>query len=640
MKKLTSFAIVLLLLFLSAAQDITNAQNKSLYVPLNIKKSIDNGVRSNNGNPGPNYWINHSDYNIDAELFPDSSYLKGNEDITYYNESPDTLNRIVIRLYQDIMKKGGAREFPFGDSPDLTDGVNLDLLVVDDDTIDVGTNQRTVRGSFLRTATNLIVYLKAPLPPGKSLNISAAWSFHIPEQIQVRMGNYGDGDFFIAYWYPQIAVYDDIDGWDMVDYTGQVEFYNDFSNYNFNITLPDKYVVWAVGELQNADKVFQENVLGKIEKARHSDNVINVISPEDYINGKVTKKNGKNTWHFKAEKVSDVSFCLSDNYVWDAASVQVDKTGRRVLTNAVYQDSTIHFNEAAKFARKTIEYLSSVLPGYPYPYSHSTTFCNKQRGGGMETPMMANDGAPEDRGRSIEVISHEIAHTLMPFYMGINERKYAWMDEGWASFFPTEIVDGFDSEYHYKEKEVSRYEKQSGNEDELPMITPSFSFKGSYGGLSFYQKPATFYYQIEDLLGRDMFKKCLLEYMKRWHNKHPIPMDFFNTFSDVSGEDLSWFINPWFYEYGYPDLSLEKVKQKQDGITIIVNKLGNIPTSVKLTLIYEDSTSETITRSAREWKDGKKVLELNLTRDKKVSEVKLGSPEIPDRDRKNNKVKI
>jgi len=637
MKKVIPVPIVfLILLFLS--QTVIKAQSNGLYIPLNIRKSIDNGVRSMDGKPGPNYWINHSDYNINAELFPDSSTLKGNEDITYYNESPDTLKRIVIRLYQDIMKKGGSREFPIGNSPDLTNGVDIQLLVVDGDTIDVNSNSASRATGFFKTGTNLIVFLKKPMPPKSHINISAEWSFHIPKIVKIRMGNYGNGEFFIAYWYPQIAVYDDIDGWDMIDYTGFVEFYDDFSNYNFNITLPDKYVVWAVGDLQNPTDVLKNSVLAKIEKAKHSDSVINILRPEDYKNDNITKSNGKNIWKFKAEKVADVSFCVSDSYVWDAASVQVGNSGRRVLTSAVYEDSTIHFEEAAKFARRTVEYLSTELPGFPYPYSHSTSFCNKQGGGGMETPMMANDGAPKERGRSIEVISHEIAHTLMPFFMGTNERKYAWMDEGWASFFPTEIVDGFEPDYHYQAKEVERYEKSAGNEDELPMITPSFTYKGAFAGLAFYQKPATFYYQLEDLLGKTMFKNCLLMYMDRWHNKHPLPIDFFNTFSNVSGKNLSWFIKPWFYEYGYPDLGLKEAKQKGNNINITVEKIGNIPTSIELTLIYKDGTSKIITKSAREWKRGNRSISIIFKSDKKVKEVRLGSPNIPDSNRKNNMI--
>jgi Peptidase family M1 domain len=627
------FTSVLLTIFLFVIVcSFSQAQNKGLYIPLNIKKSLDDGVRSMDGKPGPNYWINHSDYNINAELYPDKSMLDGSETITYYNESPDTLKMLVIRLYQNIMKKGGVREFPV-DTKDLTDGEDVKSLVVGGDTINV--NELMERYGRYMSPTNLMVRLKNPLPPKSKVDISASWSFHIPEISTIRMGNYG-GDFFIAYWYPQISVYDDIDGWDMIGYTGQVEFYNDFSNYNFNVTLPDKYVVWATGDLQNPTDVFKQDVIDKLDKAKQSDEVVNIVKPEDYIDGKVTKKNGMNTWKFKADHVTDVSFCTSDHYVWDAASVQVDDSGRRVLTEAVYPDSTPNFNEAAKFARATVDYLSHQLPGIPYPYSHSTTFCNKEIGGGMETPMMANDGAPKERGRAIEVISHEICHTLMPFYMGINERKYAWMDEGWATFFPTEIVDGFDPDYHYKQNEVRSYERQAGYEAELPMIIPSYSYKGRFSTDAFYQKPATFYYQLEDLLGRDMFKKCLDAYMMRWHDKHPIPIDFFDTFNNISGEDLSWFIKPWFYQFGIPDLALIDAVQNGNNIDITVQKVGNIPTAIALTITFEDGTTQSVNKSAKEWENGKDSVTISVPVDKKIKEVKLGSPDIPDANQNNN----
>ena len=172
------------------------------------------------------------------------------------------------------------------------------------------------------------------------------------------------------------------------------------------------------------------------------------------------------------------------------------------------------------------------------------------------------------------------------------------------------------------------------------MIIPSYSYKGRFSTDAFYQKPATFYYQLEDLLGRDMFKKCLDAYMMRWHDKHPIPIDFFNTFSNVSGEDLSWFIKPWFYEFGITDLALKEARQNGKDINITVEKIGNIPTAIALTLVYDDGTTDTINKSAREWKNGKKSVTINFSTDKKVKEVKLGSPDIPDANRNNNSVTL
>lgn len=627
MKNLTiSFCFILLLAFSYNSP----AQSKGLYIPLNIKKSFDAGIRSIDGNPGKNYWQNYSDYKIKAELLPDSSTLIGSEEITYHNASPDTLDHLVIRLYQDILKKGGVREFDIGNT-ELTNGVDVKLLIVDGDTLDVTSGDSGVR----RSGTNMRVRLKKALAPNSEIHLKIDWSFYIPKIVKIRMGNYGEGEFFIAYWYPQISVYDDIDGWDNIDYSGQVEFYNDFSNYEFDITLPGNYVVWATGELQNSEDVFQKNVLDKITKAKISDEKVNIISANDFREKQVTNNNKTNIWKFRANDVSDVSFCVSDSYVWDAASVQVHNSGRRVLTNAVYEESTTNYENGAIFSRMTIDYLSHELPGYPYPYPHITSFCNKSGGGGMETPMMANDGAPKEAAKTLGLIFHEITHTLFPFYMGVNERKYAWMDEGWASFYLTEIVDNYPGGKGYKAHEVSGYENAAGNEMELPLITPSFSYKGQYSRIGFYNKPATAYYELKDLLGRDLFKKAINSYMERWHGKHPLPLDFFNTFNNVAGEDLSWFWNPWFYEYGFPDLALKNVSQKGNDVNITIEKVGNLPTKIELTLIYTDGTKEEINKSIKEWKNNN-LVEIKLNTSKKLKEVSLGSPEIPDVNRNNN----
>lgn len=634
MKKQITIFFVCAATFLSIFSINLTAQSKGLYVPLNIQKSINAGVRTNNGMPGPKYWQNHSDYKIKAELLPDSSALVGSETIVYYNESPDTLKQLVIRLYQDIMKKGGVSEFPIG-TVELTGGTEIKLLIVNDDTLEVGSR----RGGAYISGTNMFVNLKNPLPPKTNIKLKIDWQIHIPKIVQIRMGNYGDNDMFIAYWYPQMSVYDDIDGWDKINYTGFVEFYNDFSNYDFEITMPGNMVAWATGELQNPEDVFRQSVIDKINEAKQSDEKVNIISAQDFKDGKVTIDNPKNTWKFKANNVADVSFCVSDSYVWDAASVQVDNNGRRVLTNAVYEDSTVNWENAAMFSRTTIDYLSHELPGYAYPYPHITSFCNNKGGGGMETPMMANDGAPKQAPRTLGLIFHEITHTLFPFYMGVNERKYAWMDEGWATFFLIETVENYPGGKGYLARVVSGFENGAGDETDFPMITPSFSYKGSYGRIAFYNKPASAYYELLQLLGRDTFKKAMLEYMNRWNGKHPLPYDFFNIINDVSGEDLTWFWKPWWFEPGYPDLALKNVKQKDNKISVEVEKLGVIPTRIELKFIFDDGSDEIVKRSAREWKD-KNSLVIELKTDKKLKEVQLGTPEIPDTKRDNNSVTL
>lgn len=608
------------------------AQQSSLFIPIDVQNAYENGTRSYNGEPGESYWVNHSDYEIDVELIPDSNLIVGSAKITYYNESPDTLKRLTLRLYQDVLKEGASRDFSIG-KKGITDGVIIKSLIVNDSIIDI--NSRSV----YKTTTNMIVRLDEPLDPDGELEIEIDWMFTL-SKIPLRMGNYG-GDFFIAYWYPQVAVYDDVFGWDSIEYLGIVEFYNDFSNYDFNITVPGDYVVWATGELQNSDDVFHDKILAKIRKAKSSYDVVNVIIPEDYKKNEVTIPNEKNVWSFEAENVPDVSFCVSNNYNWDAASVQVDEElNRRVLTSAVYPDSIEQFKDAALYARETIEYMSMEMPGYPYPWPHTTSFCNKRSGGGMETPMMANDGAPLNKGRLVGLIFHEISHSYLPFYMGVNERRFAWMDEGWAAFFPKEIVDKYDDEYDYQARRVAAYAGAAGRYLDIPMMIPSFMMRHGTARNSFYNRPAIAYEELHQMLGGDLFKKAMQKYMSLWNEKHPIPYDFFFTFNEIVGEDLSWFWKPWFFEFGYPDLGIKSVSVDDNNIKVIVEKVGNIPTRVKLTFVFEDNTKEEIYKSADVWKNGNLTITITNSFDKKTKLVKIGDDLIPDVNQENDTKKL
>jgi len=603
------------------------SQSSSLYIPRDVKKAYDNGTRTYNGTPGKNYWVNHTDYKISAELIPDSNIIVGSEKIVYHNESPDSLSEIVIRLYQNIAKPGVARNWSIPESM-LTKGVEISKLKVQDSLIEVNSKNARVYG------TNMIVKLQNKLAPNSSINLEIDWECEVPK-IPLRMGNF-NGDYFIAYWYPQISVYDDVFGWDEIQYEGTVEFYNDFNNFEVNLTVPEDYIIWSTGELQNADELFQKEIIDRIEKAKSSDEIVNIITLEDYKNNNVTlkKDNGKNTWKFKAVKVPDVAWATSNNYNWDASSIEVEKD-RRVLTAAVYPDSVEQYKNGALYARETIKYMSEVSPGYPYPWSHTTAFCNKNRGGGMEFPMIQNNGAPKSIGSLVGLIFHEIAHSYFPFYMGTNERRAAWMDEGWASFFPRKVVEKFDSTFDYQVYRVAAYVGEAGNTKDMPMILPSYMMTHGESRNNFYNRPANAYEELHQLLGDALFHKALREYMNRWHEKHPIAYDFFFTFDDVVGEDLAWFWKPWFFELGYPDLGIDDVEINSNDVTLTIEKVGNIPTRIAYTFVYEDGTKDNFTASAFHWKNGNYAT-FKHSINKKLKKIILGDDLIPDVNQKND----
>jgi len=399
-------------------------QSQDLFMPLNIKSAYINGTRSMDGFPGVKYWQNRADYRIEVEFEPVNGTISGNEEITYYNNSPDQLTELIIHLFPNIYKKGNAREFEV-DPDDESNGVSIYQILIDGKNI------------HLREQTEYIhndIRLNLPLPlgPDEQIQITIDWQYTVNKNSHMRTGRVDSTSYFIAYFFPRIAVYDDIDGWNILKYSGRSEFYNDFGNFELSVTVPQHYLVWATGMLQNPEEVLMQKYQQRLQTALNSDKIIHIIDSTESQKGNITAIKDKNIWRFMAENVSDVAFAVSDHYLWDASSLVVDKnSGRRVLIDAAYNKYSRDFYQVAKIAREAIDFMSNRIPGVPFPYPNETVFNGLDE---MEYPMMVNNISVSDPGYLIKLTSHEIFHSYFPFYMGINETKYAWMDEGWASF--------------------------------------------------------------------------------------------------------------------------------------------------------------------------------------------------------------
>lgn len=622
----TLSGIILTLLFLIVTYSAASAQTKELFIPLNIKNAVNKGTRTLNGMPGEKYWQNSSHYKISASLEPKTGTLTGKETISYSNNSPDTLKEIVIRLYQDIFRYESPRDFPVGRAS-LSDGVKIEKLSIAGNIINIKDPE-----SVSRTGTNLIIKLPGNILPKSSTTIEAEWSFVMPRG-SFRMGTYGDSTFMVAYWYPQMAVYDDIDGWDRIDYKGTVEFYNDFSDYDVELSEPDGISVWATGVLQNAEEILSEKILKRYKEAQASDKVINIVTAEDLSKGGIYRNNGTHTWRFKAEHVPDFAFAMSSHYLWDGVSAEVDKkTHRRTFISAAYNKLSKDFYQVAEISKKTIESLSFGLPGVPFPYPSMSVFNGE---GGMEFPMMVNDGSAEKLSETVHVTSHEITHTYFPFYMGTNERKYAWMDEGWATMIPFDLQASLAPGYDPRAENAQGYAAFAGGEQDMPVMTPSYMMGWSSYRIASYRKPAAAYDMLRALLGKEKFDNALREYMKRWNGKHPGPYDFFFSFNDYLKEDLNWFWNSWFFGKGYPDLSIADVKTEDNKLKIFIRKEGSVPVPVVLNITWEDGQKVNIPRGAEVWKDTDSTW-IETGTSGKVKLIELGDPSVPDVNKKNN----
>lgn len=598
------------------------AQNSS-YIPLNIKPAYEKNTRSLNGQPGLNYWQNKSDYKIKVKLDPAVKLLEGYEEITYYNNSPDSLNEIVIRLYHNINKANAKRDF-YLNSNSITDGVIINSILIGKDSLDINDNKiaRT-------TGTNLSISLKDKIAPNSKINLTIEWNVKIPNVQSVRFGSYDSTTMFVAYWYPQIAVYDDIDGWDRLDYAGVLEMYNDFNNYDVEFSVPAGYQIWATGVWQNPNEILNQKFLDRYNLAWNSDDVIKVVTKEDLKAGDIYKtKNAFHTIKFKAEYVPDFAFGISDHYLWDATSFIVDKSsGKRVYIATAYKESSMDYPENAYYAKETLKYFSFEMPGIPYPYPSATVF---NGAGGMEFPMIVNNGSENSKAGTVGLTSHELAHQYMPFYMGTNERKYPFMDEGWAVMLPFDFQERMAEGNKPRLRTLQGYVSFAGNEYDLPLMIPSPTISWRSYRISAYNKPALAYDILRKTLGDELFIKALHTYIKTWNGKHPIPTDFFFTFNSAIGKDLSWFWKPWFYDFSYPDLAVKDVKQKKNYIIVEIKNSGKLPLPVNLQVMSNEKVIKEVYRTAEVWMDGKEVIQIKIDGIKSFDAVILGEQYIPD----------
>jgi hypothetical protein len=624
--------IIKTLLFIFTIFSLQLQAQYKIEIPKNFKPAYEKGTRSLDGSPGPNYWQNSSEYFIEARFITNERKVIGSEKIVYYNNSPDTLNRLVIRLLQDIFKKGSVREFPVNEE-DVHNGTIISKFLINGKNYDVKDKSKA---NQLGTNLNLRLDSVDFIPPKSKVEIEIDWEVVIPKVSNIRMGTYDSTSFLVAYWYPQVAVYDDIFGWDEIPYTGTVEQYNDFNNYDVKITVPKNFIVWATGVLQNPDEVYSDEVLERYNLAHFSDSVIHIVTLDDINGNKLNTKDKEYlTYHFKADFVPDFTFALSDHYLWDASTLVVDKsTNRKTFISAAYKKESKDFYDVAKIARDVISFFSFEFPQIPYPYPSMTVF-NGQ--GGMEFPMMVNDGSVPSYAAAVGLTSHEIAHTYFPFYMGINEKRFAWMDEGFAVMLPFDLQERYSEGDGPRAANATQFENFAGHDEELPLLTPSYLLSGNSYRVASYRRPGCAYDFLRDMLVKEKFISVMKEYVRLWNGKHPTPYDFFFTFNKYSGEDLTWYFIPWFFEKANPDLALENVKLSKGSLSFDVRKLGNLPLPIYVKITFEDNSIKEFYENAKVWKDPNKTsISYKLKVDKKPVSIELGSRKIPDSNRSNN----
>lgn len=592
-----------------------------------FEQAYQKGTRDKSGAPGKKYWQNTADYDLKIDFNPSTREVKGTIEINYTNNSPDVLQEIWFKLYPNLYQKGAPRKAKINER-DLGDGVQISRVLLN--------NEPKELTSLIVEGTNMHTAVPA-LAPGKTMKFKIDYHYILNKGSHMRTGQVDDGAHFIAYSFPRIAVYDDIDGWNKIPYSGAEEFYNDFCNFKAAITVPQNYGVWATGDLLNGNEVFSKEVYKKYQLANKSDEVIDVIDSITLAQNKVTAPNAFNTFKFEAKNVVDFAFATSNHYLWKSSSLVVDpKTGRRTRVDAVFNSKHKDYYEVIDFARKTVHAMSYVFPKWPFPYSHETVFDGLDQ---MEYPMMVNDNPVDNRVDAITLTDHEIFHTMFPFYMGINETKYGWMDEGWATIGEWLISPMIDPSI-VDEYGIAPTGFSSGTKDDTPIMTLTTELKGNGSFTNSYPKPGLGYLFIKDYLGDELFTKALHHYIAQWNGKHPMPYDFFYSMNTGAGKNMDWFWKRWFFEEGVTDMAIKAVNKTDGGYAIEIENKSMKPLPIDLTINYTDGSTEKVHHTIGVWESGQPTFISSLKTGKQVSKVVLGSSHVPDKNKSDNTFEV
>ena len=614
------------------------------FAPLRMPEAV-NGYRSSNGAPGPDYWQNRADYRIAAFLDPAAKTLGADETISYTNNSPDALDSLWIHLEQNSYRTD-ARGGPAGGRTrtDFTDGFVLDQ-------VEVESGGKRVKADYVVAETRMQVRLPKPLPArGGRTVLFIRYHYATPARFGGRTSwaPSQNGDIFdIAQWYPRMAVYDDLHGWDTLPYIGS-EFYLEYGRFDYSVTVPTDMVVAGSGELTNPQEVLTPDQRARLAQARLSDRTVVIRTPAE-VSAQAPANGGVKTWRFSMENTRDVAFVASRAFVWDAARINLPgaKTSLAMSVYPVESVGDAAWGRSTEYLKHAVEEFSRRWFPYPWPAAINA-------GGptsGMEYPGIVFDGMNLKGKDLFWLTAHEIGHSWFPMIVGTNERRHAWMDEGLNTFIDVYESDAFAGGV-YGPKRDNEYAAGGGNPaDEIlkvindpaapPIMTPADQFIEPYRHSVSYFKTAFGLVMLrEQVLGPDRFDYAFKKFIRDWAYKHPAPSDFFRAMESAGGEDLSWFWRGWFYNQWSLDLAVRKVEyvkaDPKQGAQVTVANLGKLVMPSSLKVDFQDGTSRRIAVPVETWMQrAEAVFAVDGTQ--AITAVTVDADHaLPDADRANN----
>ena len=569
-----------------------------------------NQFRTAGGAPSAKYWQNRADYKINVVLDTAKHRVNGSVNIAYTNNSPDGLPFLWLQLDQNIY-----REDSRGQATSLvTGGRFTNKSYTNGDEIKgvyIISNGKAEKADYIVTDTRMQIRLKDSLKAnGKKISIKIDYGFDVPEYGTDRMGriNTKNGWIYeIAQWYPRMEVYDDISGWNTIPYMGASEFYLEYGDIDYTITAPANLIVTGSGSLLNPAEVLTPTTQKRLADARNSDKTVTIRDAADIASKTSYPNKPSLTWHFLCKNTRDVAWAASKAFIWDAARINLP-SGKKALAQSVYPVEVVGqdaWSRSTEYVKNCIELYSKEWFEFTYPVATNVGGIV----GGMEYPGIVFCDWKSKAGDLWEVTNHEFGHNWFPMIVGSNERKYAWMDEGFNTFINKVDTKVFNNGEYYQKQDAQREAAAMFPAEADPIMSTPDVIQNDYLGFAAYEKPALGLKILrEQILGEERFDYAFKTYIKRWAFKHPTPWDFFHSMDNAAGEDLSWFWNEWFMTTMTLDQSVKAIdyvdNDPSKGSLITIENLGEMALPVTA-LIKEDNGKTSIVKLPAEiWQRG------------------------------------
>jgi hypothetical protein len=588
-----------------------------------VKRAYAAGMRDSSGAPGARYFQQKVDYRIEASIDPATNGLRGTETITLHNTTPDTLETVVIRLYQNYFTPRVERNDYI---TDVTDGVTIERLTVNGGTIDLRNNKQYSLKERIATVTPA-----SPILPGATATIETAWQFTVPAVDTTvrgqRMGRYGNYLYQVAQWYPQVAMYDEMRGWDTDQYLGNAEFNNQFGSFDVRITAPGGWLLGATGELMNPGEVYSKRTRERLALAMTVDTTVRVVEANERGSGAMAP-GAQLTWHFTAPLVNDFAFAVSRDYVLEATHATIPGRGK-IPVSVLYLPQHVNYrkNNTAQFGRKALEEFSRLI--FPYEFTQGTIADGPETG--MEYPMIIFNGS------SLNVTVHEFGHQWFPMMVGSNETRYGFMDESFNEYWDALVVSRINNTPVNWQNRASGYRRIAGTEIEAPMMWSS-NFAGPGTGVQVYSKAEVALNALGAIVGDSAVIRAFSDYAKSWKYKHPTPYDFFFSMNKSLGKNFDWFWHQWFFTTYTVDQSIRTAAIAGDNLELTVDDRGDMAMPVIVGVEWTNGNRNVITYPADIWFSGSRSVTMKIPLEGRTVKSITIDPEnrFQDLDRSNN----